>query len=124
MLAGCTSESMSSLHLLSLSYTGAGGAVPENAGMVNGNTSAVFADLARNARLEVRASYFGLCAKSPNIASGWICSRSAASIAAVVAEAGNSSAKAVNGGASLADPLNIVYMASKFRTDIVFVGLQ
>ncbi|KAJ6783464.1 hypothetical protein PWT90_08177 [Aphanocladium album] len=87
--------------------------------MGNGNMSSIFAELASSVRFEVRASHFGLCAKSPALADRWICSRSATAIAAIIAEGGNSSANWIGG-----DPLNLVYMASKFRTDVVFVGLQ
>lgn len=121
MLAGCTSESLSGVHLLSLSYSAAASSPPRNVEMLDGNMSAVFADLAGSARLEVRASYFGLCASSPAIARGWICSRSATVIAAVIAEVSNSSA---NLGRDGGDPLGLVYMAGRFRTDVVFVGLQ
>lgn len=129
MLAGCTSESMSAMHLFSISYSPtastADHVTPKSAGIVNGNISAVFADLAGNARLEVRASYFGLCAKSPAIADRWICSSSSESIAAIVAGAGDSSAKLGRDTTHLGgDPLKLVHMASKFRSDVAFVGLQ
>lgn len=122
-MAGCTTTGLSNVYLISLSYVRSGTEPPEtDSGQSNPNITSTFQDLATSANqtsLEVRASYLGLCIKE--LAGDWICSSSISSLAkffmssAPQTLAGSSS----NGG----DPLNLVWIAGKFRSEIIFSGL-
>lgn len=117
-MAGCTSENLNGIYLFSLTYTDAGASAHETGpAEVNANASSVIASLAGNGtQLEVRSGYFGMCLwTSAAAAAGWICSRSPARLASIVepSEAG-----------SMGDPLNLIYAAEKFKSEVVFVGLM
>lgn len=120
ILAGCTSESLSNVYLLSLSYTGAAASSGNtDPAQLSNNVSTVFASLAGNAAsLEVRAGYLGLCMLAGS--GGWVCSTNGADLAVIVREAipgvGSSSD-------SIGDPLNLIYLAQNFKDSVIFVGL-
>ncbi|KAH8595313.1 Ca2+ regulator and membrane fusion protein Fig1-domain-containing protein [Bisporella sp. PMI_857] len=99
VLAGCTSTSLSNVYLLSLSYI-------DNAQRPDPDP------------IQVRVGYMGLCI-SQN-AGNWVCSNSGAALARlfkIAQERGNE--ESFIGG----DPLNLIWMAGKFKDEIVFNGL-
>lgn len=117
-MAGCTSENLNGIYLFSLAYTDAGASAHETGpAEVNANASRVIASLAGSddARLEVRSGYFGMCLST---GTGWSCSRSAARLASIIIEIEQSETGA------LGDPLNLIYAAEKFKSEVVFVGLM
>ncbi len=85
--------------------------------MVNPNASSIFATLrGHNTALEIRVGYMGMCMWE---ASGqWICSSSAADLAALVRQAATEAGP--TSGLQTADPLNLIYMAETFKNEIVF----
>ncbi|KAL3421141.1 hypothetical protein PVAG01_07586 [Phlyctema vagabunda] len=117
ILAGCTSSnSLTNVYLLSISYLNSTTAPEPNPAQVNTNASTTFSNLTNannGTHLEVRAGYMGLCI-SQNVGV-WLCSGSATALANLVKAQG----VAVSGG----DPLNLIWIASKFRNEIVFNGL-
>lgn len=59
-------------------------------------------------QLKVRVGYFGLCAQR-NIESQWFCASGAQGIRSVIAE-------------SQADPLGIIDIGARFKSDVIFSG--
>ncbi|TVY82200.1 hypothetical protein LSUE1_G007803, partial [Lachnellula suecica] len=125
LLAGCTSSnSLTNVYLLSVSYLNATTPLPKvDAAQVNSNISNIFADITgagtRNVTsLEVRAGYMGMCiSQTTGI---WLCSSSATTLANLL-KSQTASAASVQGGGE--DPLNLIWIAGKFRDEIVFDGL-
>jgi hypothetical protein len=114
LVAGCTSENLNGIYLFSLTYTDGGASAHETASAeVNANASRVIASLAgKDAQLEVRSGYFGMCLST---GTGWICSRSSARLASIIEQPETG---------ALGDPLNLIYAAEKFKSEVVFVGLM
>lgn len=69
--------------------------------------------------MEVRAGYLGICILLAENQGQWICSRSSERLARIVL--GDSSASSPSD--DIDDPLNLIYVAGKFKDDIVFEGL-
>ena len=92
---------MTGIYLFSVSY----------AGSDDGDDS-LFAQAARGGDLVVRAGYFGLCAKRGLGPGAWVCSASAFGIKSIL-----------GGETSRQDPLDIVDMADRFKSGVVFPGL-
>lgn len=109
LIAGCTSEGLSGIYLLSLSYTG-------DPGSTSGGESDVAAALrtlaANHTAFEIRAGYMGMCLL---ISGQTICSRSASSLQAFVRQ---SASEGESG-----DPLELIRAAKKFQEETVFVPL-
>lgn len=61
--------------------------------------------------LEIRVGYLGFC--MPDFAGNWICSRDASSFVEII-----NSTESTSG-----DPLNILWIAKNFQTQIIFSGL-
>lgn len=112
LLAGCSTSGLSNVYLLSLSYVNNISSPAQiDQTQVNPNISAVFANLVganTSASLEVRAGYFGLCMKQ---SAGWVCDPSAETLANIIKDA--------NG-----DPLNLIWLAKNFKSQIVTTGLM
>ncbi|PMD33870.1 hypothetical protein L207DRAFT_517892 [Hyaloscypha variabilis F] len=115
LLAGCTSTSVSTIYLLSLSYTTPSTSHP-NAAQVNPSISNTFSHLvstnSTTPSLEVRVGYMGFCMPNPD--SGWICSRHASNLAHLL-----NTTQPVS-----SDPLNLLWIAQNFQSQIVFDGLM
>ena len=118
MLAGCTSSNMNNVYLISLSYTDdtapASHYDPEQ---VNPNISSTFASLVSTnptpgPSWEIRVGYMGFC--MPDSTGDWICSRHATSLAKTINET----------EPRIGDPLNLIWIAKNFQSQIVFVGLM
>lgn len=121
ILAGCTSTSLTNVYLLSLSYLNATDHSKTDYAQVNANTSTLFRNLtgaSDGLRLEVRAGYMGLCISQ--VAGTWLCSSSTTSLANLLKTQSNILG---GGGVGQGDPLNLIWIAGKFRDEIVFNGL-
>ncbi|PMD51401.1 uncharacterized protein K444DRAFT_601714 [Hyaloscypha bicolor E] len=111
LLAGCSSSNMNNVYLLSLSY--ASTPSHQDAVQVNPSISTTFANLTTPApALEVRVGYMGFC--MPDSTGDWICSRHAKSLAKTINNTHTSSS---------GDPLNLLWIANNFQSQIVFDGL-
>jgi hypothetical protein len=109
LLAGCTSSSgFQNVYLLSLSYQN-NSAESTNDLQANPNISTQFTSIVGNASLEVRTGYMGMCLLM--IGDSWVCSNSARTLANIVK---------VN---KADDPLNLIWISSKFQESIIFDGL-
>jgi hypothetical protein len=109
LLAGCTTESLSNLYLLSFSYTGSSSTATDST-MTSSNVSSAIAGLAGNGTaLEVRVGYFGYCLIHGAVTT---CSTDADSLAALLQ------------GTGWSDPLNLLYVAKSFHNDTIFSGLM
>jgi len=121
VLSGCTaSNGLANIYLLSISYLNTTGPVAANSpAQVTGNISSTFIELAgtRNGtHLEVRAGYMGMCI-SQSIRGLWICSSSATTLVDLLKSQNSDSSNIGH------DPLKLIWMANKFRNEIVFDGL-
>jgi hypothetical protein len=104
---------MNGIYLFSLSYTDPSLPRDPSSIEVNKNASSALSSLIEeNVPLQVRSGYLGMCITS---GLGWICSRSSLQLASILrqSEAGTQG-----------DPLNLIYAAEKFRSEVVFVGLM
>ncbi|CAG9983909.1 unnamed protein product [Clonostachys byssicola] len=109
LVAGCTSESLNSIFIFSLTYTNGEAQQNSNPSQVNPNASYILSTLAGNeTSLHIRAGYLGMCLTSGN---GWICSRRSEHLANFILQS------------KAEDPLNLIFAAEKFRSEVVFVGL-
>ena|SRR5436190_22581441 len=105
LLSGCTSASITpSVYLRSLSYRETAKEIMTKS-QVNINVPTLFRQLVipHHATLEVRTGYFGLCLQTAG--GPWLCSTSADGLATFFNVT--------------QDPLNLIWAAEKFRTDIV-----
>ena len=116
-IAGCSSHGPIDVYLISLSYVDptSPAAVHTHPSQVNQNISSTFSNLANTASLEVRVGYLGLCARQT--AGKWQCLSSATFLASLV-ELGNPNS------ARDGDPLDLIWIASNFRDQVIFVGLM
>ncbi|PLB38155.1 Fig1 domain-containing protein [Aspergillus candidus] len=115
VLAGCTSTNgLSNVYLVSLKYRDINAPNPVDPAMVNpGIADKVYnVTQPRNAAItEIRAAYMGLCLiRSDGLR---FCSNSAEALASLAKEIGNSTA----------DPLNLIWIAKRFKDTMVFDGL-
>ena len=107
VLTGCTSSSPSSvnLYLVSLSYQNAppSQATPQ----INPDLTATFSRIVNGSTLEVRTSYFGVCA---SYAGGiWVCSSNSSGLARQLQ--------------AYQDPLDLIGASQTFKEGILFSGL-
>ncbi|KAH7303199.1 Ca2+ regulator and membrane fusion protein Fig1-domain-containing protein [Stachybotrys elegans] len=111
LIAGCTSESLSDIYLMSLSYANHVQS-PDSPESLR-NASFAISDLAANhTPLEVRVGYLGMCL----LVSGQrICSRSHTVLETFILRMASED--------EIGDPLNVIYAANEFRRDVVFVAL-
>ncbi|KAF2461439.1 Ca2+ regulator and membrane fusion protein Fig1-domain-containing protein [Lineolata rhizophorae] len=106
LLAGCSSYStMTNIYIMSLSYQNT--TTTLDSSQANNNMSTVFDGLKGSAQLEVRAGYFGLCVRHGGII--WVCGSDTEGLVEQIGRAN--------------DPLNLIWMASKFRDDVIFSGV-
>jgi Ca2+ regulator and membrane fusion protein Fig1 len=118
LLASCASSNMISIYLLSLSYTSPpqSTSAPDSS-LVSPSLSNTFTSLVTNTSapaLDIRVGYMGFC--MPDSTGDWICSRHADSLARNI----NSTHQLPGSG----DPLNLIYIAKNFQSQIVFDGLM
>jgi len=101
------------VHLLSLSYTANyPDAVTSSPLQVNPGISQVFTGLVNaTAAFEVRAGFMGMCMREST--GKWTCSTDASTLANSIKELRGTSG----------DPLNLIWVANKFRSQMVFSGL-
>jgi len=113
LLAGCTNTGLSNVYLLSLSYKeNHPGSAKNRPLQVNPGISQVFTDLVNaTTSLEVRAGYMGMCMRESM--GLWACSTNANTLANSIRE--------LKGTAG--DPLNLIWIANNFRSQMVFNGL-
>ena len=108
VLLGCTSSTTLalSLYLTYLSHQ----PVPHStsSAQVNPDLMKTFAALVNGSSFEVRAGYFGLCARDGS--EPWICSSHSTSLAGLFQP--------------YQDPLNLIWIQARFREGIVFSGLM
>ena len=119
VLAGCTSTSLADVYLLSLSYANSSNPSKVDPAQVNANASSVFSNLTAadsGTFLEVRVGYMGLCISQT--VGMWLYSGSATSLANLL------KTQRSGGEVGQGDPLNLIWIASKFKDDIVFNGLM
>lgn len=111
LIAGCTSESLSGIYLIALSYASE---VSELDGSESiAEASSTLSDLAANhTSLEIRAGYLGMCLL---VAGLTICSRNQETLEAFV--------RRTVSGDEVGDPLSLVYAAARFRSEVIFVAL-
>ena len=108
VLSGCTSSTTPALnlYLTYLSYQ----PVPHSTSpaQVNPDLMTTFAALVNGSSFEVRAGYFGLCARDGS--ESWVCSSDSTSLAGLFQP--------------YQDPLNLIWIQASFREGIVFSGLM
>jgi hypothetical protein len=114
VIAGCTSSnSLRNVSLFTLSYEKNLADVHPDSLLFNPNiTQVISSQISDSANVvrEVRVGYFSLCVESNSGA--WSCSSSAEDIVASVMSQGDG------------DPLNIVRLAERLRTQTFFYGLM
>ena len=112
LLSGCSTNSPSNLniYLISLSYQKSPMATSDDFTIVNPHINTTFAALANDTQLEVRAGYFGICAKSGREQDLWLCDNDAGKIARQFQPQ--------------QDPLNLIWTAARFKNGIIFSGLM
>jgi len=88
------------MYILSLSYKGSGSSV-ESSAILN-QISHMIANATTGLEFEVRAGYFGLCFRNTET---WSCQNQALTLEYA------------------SDPLEILIMMRRFRTDVLFPGL-
>lgn len=120
LLAGCTSSNgMNNIYLVSLKYRNASTSAPSDPSFINPSIAQDVYNISqpRNTTIqEVRAGYMGLCLTRSDGAQ--LCSSSAAALASMVKDQG------MQGSNDTADPLNLIWIANKFKETIVFDGLM
>lgn len=112
VLSGCTTAAAAAttVYLISLSYKSTPISKSDGLALVNPNISAIFVPLAGDTSLEVRASYFGLCIRGGRDSSLWTCSDDTTAIARQYQ--------------LQEDPLNLIWLATRFKNGITFSGLM
>ncbi|KAJ6095280.1 hypothetical protein N7486_006026 [Penicillium sp. IBT 16267x] len=124
LLAGCTtSDNLSNVYLLSLQYTNNTEVTTKPAQVSTVVQSAVYniSQTLSGSTFEVHAGYMGLCISQGD--EGRVCSSSAKTLANIVKA---EKTKSVTGSLMTEftpDPLNLILIAEKFKTKIVFDGL-
>ncbi|KAK0126633.1 hypothetical protein ONS95_008219 [Cadophora gregata] len=117
MVAGCTtSNNLHNVYILSLSYvpTAKISSSPSPV-QLNGNISSTFSNIAStHSSLTVRVSYLGICISQ--VDSQWMCSSNARTLSSLIKLYGG-----VRSGEQ--DPLNLIWIAGKFKDEVLFSGL-
>lgn len=109
---------MNNVYLASFSYANDSSPTSRyDSDQVNPSIFSTFADLVSAnvthiSTLEIRVGYLGFC--MPDFAGNWICSRDPSSFVEII-----NSTKSTAG-----DPLNIIWIAKNFQSQIVFSGLM
>ncbi|KAJ5375575.1 hypothetical protein N7517_007581 [Penicillium concentricum] len=122
LLAGCSSNSLSNIYLLSLEYTAKDSPLSTAAGQVSSGIAHAIHNVLQTGNgttLEVRAGYMGICVTQSH--TGRICSTNAQVLANLF-----QAQKHVKNGTSteiVPDPLNLIMIANEFKEKIVFDGL-
>ncbi|KAJ0117837.1 hypothetical protein J7T55_014286 [Diaporthe amygdali] len=114
LVAGCTSSNgLSNVYLISLSYKGAGVTATNSSLQVNHDAGNCFIDGITGSSKTIRQINIGFMALCVQLNSGiWLCGSSAQDIAQNLKDQ-----ESVD-----ADPFNLVWIAEKFRTNIIFYG--
>ena len=112
VLSGCTTNAASiiGIYLISLSYQKTLASTSDGSALVNTNLTKTFAVLANDTLLEVRVGYFGICVLDGNDQGLWLCGTDTTKIAAQYQPQ--------------QDPLNFIWVVTRFKNGIVFCGLM
>lgn len=106
---------MSNVYLVSLFYANDTSPISQhNSNQVNPNAFYALTDLvgSPNPSLEIRVGYMGICVSS--LTEDWICSPHASTLARTINDT-----NPITG-----DPLNLIWIADNFRSQVVFSGLM
>ena len=95
---------------MSLAYKETPVSTSDSSALVNANLTRTFATITEGASLEVRASYFGLCVHDSSAQKLWICSGDTAQIARQFHPQ--------------QDPLNLIWIGTRFKNGTMFSGLM
>lgn len=112
VLSGCSSNptSIINIYLISLSYQKTPASTSDSSSLVNPTLTSTFSALTNSTLLEVRAGYFGICVKGGNDQALWLC--------------GSDTAKIARQFQPQQDPLNLIWVATRYKNGIVFSGLM
>lgn len=116
LLAGCTTDRLSNVYILSLSYTNSSTATQDPV-QINANLPASTHVLAKNASdIEIRVGYFGFCLVDGHLGPT-VCSGDLSVLAAIVQDTSSAEGTAP-------DPLNLLWIAKQFYDGTIFSGLM
>lgn len=104
---------------MSLTYEG-DVSPPTDSTLVNPNVSATLSAIVENSTstpVEVRVGYLGMCVLLAENFGQWICSRKSEQLARIIIGDSPGSQNDTD------DPLNLIFVAGKFKDDVVFEGL-
>ncbi|KAF1815827.1 hypothetical protein P152DRAFT_411020 [Eremomyces bilateralis CBS 781.70] len=105
LLAGCSSYStMIGIYVLGIRYAKVSSASSDS--QANPSLVSTIYSVQGNATLDVRVGYFGICVRQSGVA--WVCSSSGPALVEQV-------------GADR-DPLNLIWLADRFKSDTLFSG--
>lgn len=96
---------MTNISVLEFAYSN--GTVPASNTQANANVSVALQAIKGASRIYVRAGYFGYCVRTAGVS--WLCSSNGAALLEQFGPA--------------QDPLNIIWMATRFQSDVLFTGL-
>ncbi|KAJ5504914.1 hypothetical protein N7463_007788 [Penicillium fimorum] len=122
LIAGCSSNNLSNIYLLSLEYTAKDPPLSTAPGQVSSGIAHAIHNVLQTSNgttLEVRAGYMGICVTQSH--TGRICSTNARVLGNLF-----QAQKHVKNGTSteiVPDPLNLIMIANEFKEKIVFDGL-
>lgn len=106
LLAGCSSPSagIPGIYLISFYYPLGGYPPTYSPAQVNSAQFQDIAEIVRDTCLEVRVGYFGICVTPDG--HEWLCTNNATTLAEIVEPA--------------QDPLNLIWVGSSFKNNVVF----
>ncbi|KAJ5089411.1 hypothetical protein N7532_008095 [Penicillium argentinense] len=127
LLAGCTSNGMSGIYLLSLRYNAPADSFTTAPGQVNTLIAHSIHNVSQTGNgttLEVRAGYMGLCVGQVEQALDEVrvCSSSAKTLAKFISAETKTVTHGISSIETTPDPLNLIMVAEEFRQKIVFDG--
>ncbi|KAL2064924.1 hypothetical protein VTL71DRAFT_4064 [Oculimacula yallundae] len=117
MIAGCTtSGNLQNVYILSLSYVATTDISTSPSPLqLNPNITTAFSQFVSTHRpMKVRVSYFGMCISQES--SQWMCAGNAGTLSSMIKLYGNSKS-------GEQDPLNLIWIAGKFKDEMLFSGL-
>lgn len=112
VLSGCSSNltSILNIYLISLSYQKTPASTSDGSSLVNPTLTSTFSTLTNSTLLEVRVGYFGICVREGDHQSLWLC--------------GSDTTKIARQFQPQQDPLNLIWVGTRFKNGIVFSGLM
>lgn len=125
LLAGCTSDGMSGVYLISLQYNAPSTPIPTLPGEVNPIISHAIRNVSQagnGSTFAIRAGYRGICMGQDDLSR--ICSSSAEKLARMA----RAEKKTIGHGNTsmevILDPLNLIMIAEDFKQKVVFDGFM